>query len=376
MAQHHHRCHAPSADPSVPPSSLRRGGCAQLDALEVDTAVMAVGPQGEAAAAPNVPKKTHDCSPKTPHTWVRSTEDNLAQARHWLNDSARLRKAIRHAIQEARNVEHDTSRGLNHAMLSKLASTQRLKDSIEAQLAKVRDEQAKAAAQRAKLASALEAKRGPLAQAKERFALRRQRPCRETVQDDVEAALTREIAHLNAVTSQLHDKVVSVDKELDALALASAMLEDNLKDKMAALALDERCVLLDGRINVPTPPPSSIVSVRVRPCGWGCHSRSKNCGRTPSAVPSTRRACSPALPHPESQAAFSAGSAARSATLRRIADLEAELSNARRERENLEASVGQLRHTLGVDHGGLLSPSGGTAALLSASMLSPAATRS
>lgn len=52
-----------------------------------------------------------------------------------------------------------------------------------------------------------------------------------------------------------------MDKELDALALASVMLEDNLKDKEAALALDERCVLLDGRINVATPPPSSIASV-------------------------------------------------------------------------------------------------------------------
>jgi hypothetical protein len=40
-----------------------------------------------------------------------------------------------------------------------------------------------------------------------RYALRRARPCRESVQDDVEAALSREIAHLNAVTSQLSDKV-------------------------------------------------------------------------------------------------------------------------------------------------------------------------
>lgn len=71
----------------------------------------------------------------------------------------------------------------------------------------VRSEAVKASAERNKLAAALEAKRGPLAQAKERFAMRRARPCRETVTDDVEAALTREIAHLNAVTNQLHDKV-------------------------------------------------------------------------------------------------------------------------------------------------------------------------
>ncbi len=52
-----------------------------------------------------------------------------------------------------------------------------------------------------------------------------------------------------------------MDKELDALALASAMLQDNLRDKEAALTLDQRCVLLDGRINLQTPPPSSIASV-------------------------------------------------------------------------------------------------------------------
>jgi hypothetical protein len=49
--------------------------------------------------------------------------------------------------------------------------------------------------------------RGPLQQAKERFQARKARPDREMVQDDVEAALTQEIAHLNAVTSQLSQKV-------------------------------------------------------------------------------------------------------------------------------------------------------------------------
>jgi hypothetical protein len=46
-------------------------------------------------------------------------------------------------------------------------------------------------------------------QAKERFAARKARPERELVADDVEAALAREIAHLNAVTSQLSHKVIS-----------------------------------------------------------------------------------------------------------------------------------------------------------------------
>lgn len=56
-------------------------------------------------------------------------------------------------------------------------------------------------------------------------------------------------------------QINNVDKEIDALQLASAMLEDNLRDKEAALSLDERCALLDGRINLSTPPPSSVVTV-------------------------------------------------------------------------------------------------------------------
>lgn len=48
--------------------------------------------------------------------------------------------------------------------------------------AQVREEQHKAEHQRRKLAAALEAKRGPLLQSKERFAMRKARPDREAVQ--------------------------------------------------------------------------------------------------------------------------------------------------------------------------------------------------
>ncbi len=70
-------------------------------------------------------------------TQVRSTEENLTLARHWLADSARLRKAIRHAMTTARTLEHDAARTLNVAMLAKLNSTEHLKENINAQLAKV-----------------------------------------------------------------------------------------------------------------------------------------------------------------------------------------------------------------------------------------------
>lgn len=64
-----------------------------------------------------------------------------------------------------------------------------------------------------------------------------------------------------------------MDKELAALELAAATIEDNLRDKEAALALDERCVLLDGRINLATPPPSSVASVPLSQVSACAHVR-------------------------------------------------------------------------------------------------------
>lgn len=65
----------------------------------------------------------------------------------------------------------------------------------------------------------------------ERFNARKALPCREMVQDEVEAALAREIGHLNTVTSQLVNKLNAVDKAIAALDLTALSIEDNLRDK-------------------------------------------------------------------------------------------------------------------------------------------------
>lgn len=71
------------------------------------------------------------------------------------------------------------------------------------------------------------------------------------------------------------------------------------------MTADRKMVLLDGRYNLNTPPPSSVAS-----------------------YPST------------------AMSAAKTQTLRRIGDLEGELVSARREREKLEQSIVQLKGSM------------------------------
>jgi hypothetical protein len=84
----------------------------------------------------------------------------------------RLRKAILHAIANSRANEHDISSRLNENMMAKVSATRNLREDLHSQLERVRDEQTRAKGQRAALAAALEAKRGPLAQARERLAVR------------------------------------------------------------------------------------------------------------------------------------------------------------------------------------------------------------
>ncbi|GAX74150.1 hypothetical protein CEUSTIGMA_g1599.t1 [Chlamydomonas eustigma] len=285
----------------------------KTEAIDVDSKVLGILPDGTLGEAGSLRRRA-DTKLKTPHTWVTSTEDNIKLARHWITDSIRLRKAVRTSILNSRSTEHEISRTLNYQMMSKLGATQGLRDHLQRELERVRTEGAKAESQRSSLAHALESKRGPLMQAKERFAARKARPERELVADDVEAALAREIAHLNAVTSQLSHKLGAVDKEINSLDLAAMTLEDNIRDKEAALSVDEQVVMLDGRINLTSPPPSSV-------------------GSNTSNL-----------------------SAAREATLRRIQDLEGDLISARREREALEANVAHLKATMSSPKGHLGGP--------------------
>lgn len=107
-----------------------------MSALEVDSAVLGVGPNGESSSG-DLSSRKQDCVTKTPHSWFRNTEENLNLARHWLTDSARLRKAVQHAIYNSRMAEHDQARNLNHSMMSKLNHTSKLRDDLERQLARV-----------------------------------------------------------------------------------------------------------------------------------------------------------------------------------------------------------------------------------------------
>ena len=72
--------------------SIRRKLAADLadktEAIDVDTKVLNIQPDGDAGEAAMLKKKS-DYVLKTPHTWATSTEDNVKTARHWIADSTR-----------------------------------------------------------------------------------------------------------------------------------------------------------------------------------------------------------------------------------------------------------------------------------------------
>ena len=77
----------------------------------------------------------------------------------WTDLLLRLRKAVRTAIAGSRSAEHELSRDLNAQMMSKLGATRGLKERLERELKRVRNETAQVETQRSSLVNALESKR-------------------------------------------------------------------------------------------------------------------------------------------------------------------------------------------------------------------------
>lgn len=62
----------------------------QNDAIHVDETVLRIPTSADVGGtmSPSF-RKSHDCNNKTPHTWVRTTDENIRNAQHWMKDSQR-----------------------------------------------------------------------------------------------------------------------------------------------------------------------------------------------------------------------------------------------------------------------------------------------
>lgn len=103
--------------------------------------------------------------------------------------------------------------------------------------------------------------RVPLQQLEARYALRAARPDSEAVEDEVQYALAAEAAQLAAVSAQLSQRVGAADTQILRLDELSAALLQNIADKEAAMSLEEKVALMDGRALPAVPPTPSVLSV-------------------------------------------------------------------------------------------------------------------
>ena len=75
--------------------------------------------------------------------------------------------------------------------------------------------------------------------------------------------MAQEAAQLSGVCAQLAQRVDAADAQVTHLEDLSAALLSNIADKEAAMTLEEKVALLDGRMCVAVPPTPSVLSVSI-----------------------------------------------------------------------------------------------------------------
>ncbi|GMH34697.1 hypothetical protein BSKO_02558 [Bryopsis sp. KO-2023] len=242
-----------------------------------------------------------------PHHWNRSTEELVKEANKWIADSARLRHEVQKLMDEKDAAASECCKDLNLAMVEKLNETDDMKQLLMEKLTDTTKEIEGAKQRRLALEAALEEKKVPTQQAMRRLLMRKQRPCRERVDDEAHQALITELRNLTSMSTQLREKIAAVNSEIRHLEDKAQLVDENLKDKDSSWKVDEQCIMLDGRVNS-SRPPSSVGSGSV-----------------------------------VSKRSLSSSVSIRSDILSRIQHLENELTKARTERIGMETTVQKLQ---------------------------------
>ena len=274
-------------------------------AIDLDTRVMELEKAELSAEEANLQRKdlTH------PHNWQHNTEYEVDMAGKKHAEAHRLRATIGSVVDQSRQAEKAAENRLCAALKEKLATTDAIRADLRGKLKQVQSEIAAASARKSELEAALADKRDPLLLAQQRYVMRKERPGRELVHDEVEDALSSEVQELKYIIKNLQEKIRLVNKELAALRASESQLLANIADKDRAYDLDARCLMLDGRRTMSeAPPPTDIMS----------------------AIGATTMG----------------GTTSASNTLQRIEELESELNAARENRADMEKTVRTLKASL------------------------------
>uniref|UniRef100_A0A7S0QYA8 Tektin n=1 Tax=Pyramimonas obovata TaxID=1411642 RepID=A0A7S0QYA8_9CHLO len=246
-----------------------------------------------------------------PHNWYKGTGQGVQDARSIQNDAARLRRAVENMLNESTQAERKMDNMLVNSLRDRTDTTKAVKLHLVNQLNAVRMELKAALKKRSDLNAAIQAKSEPLALARHRYQLRKQRPTRELVHDEVEDALTQEYQDLQTICNNLEMKMAQVNKEIASLSTTLASLESTVDDKDCAFSLDMQCLDLKA--------PTSIACSSVRT------------GRTKSS--------------------------AIMALQDKIEKMESQLSDARSQRMHMESEIESVKREVASSRGGSVAGS-------------------
>lgn len=154
----------------------------------------------------------------------------------------RCRFAIERMLQESSEAEKIMDEQLTAALKERAQVTGSVRTHMQAQVDACRAELAAAQQRKAELQAAIDGKREPIALARQRYHMRKQRPVRELVHDEVEDALTQEFHDLQVIVNNLQMKMKQQNAEISQLHATLAHLEGNINDKANAGALDQQCL--------------------------------------------------------------------------------------------------------------------------------------
>jgi len=177
-----------------------------------------------------------------PHNWYKGTGQGVHEARNLQNDASRLRLAIERLLEESAEAEKMMERSLNEALRERTEVTNAVKGHLQQQREATRVELLEAQKRKAALLAAMDSKREPMALARQRYQMRKQRPTRELVHDEVEDALTQEFHDLQVIVNNMEQKIKGVEREIQVLNANMQQLDANIVDKASALSLDTQCM--------------------------------------------------------------------------------------------------------------------------------------
>jgi len=193
--------------------------------------------------------------------WEGATQRTLRQALSSKDAAAQARGAAVVLGSTSKRETRDNSDRVSESIRKKIAMTEGLKAKLEKAIAMLSQEMHMLTVRRRRTVELLTAQQGPLAKARHRLRIRRQRrPARENFHDDVQEALVEEASDLQRAVDQLLSGKGDCSVVLDQMAMCKAALREDLADKVESLRLDKMCLSIQAEDAPKGLEPRTVVS--------------------------------------------------------------------------------------------------------------------